>query len=166
MGLASRSVSDGPSPTSARRSCNRAGISVGGGDPERGLDRAMAGREGVEQRAGHVLGHGAGGDHPQQLGRALGPADRVLGLDGQVHHLRRDGDQALAAGRELHAGGRALDEGSPRCWRSAASAPDTAGSLTPSTRAAAFTDPSRATSTKASSWVSVMARTRTLWIRR
>ncbi len=45
--------------------------------------------------------------------------------------------------------------GSPRCLRNAASAPDTAGSLTPSARAAAFTEPSRATSTKASSWVSV-----------
>ena len=34
-------------------------------------------------------------------------------------------------------------------------APDTAGSLTLSARAAAFTEPSRATRTKASSWVSV-----------
>jgi hypothetical protein len=83
----------------------------GGGDPQGGLHRAVARREGVEQRARHVLGHGAGGDHPQQLRRPLRPADRVLGLDGQVHHLRRDGDQALAAGRQVHAAGRALDQG-------------------------------------------------------
>ena len=45
--------------------------------------------------------------------------------------------------------------GSPNCWRRAASAPETAGSVTPSAPAAAFTDPSRATSTNASSWVRV-----------
>ena len=39
--------------------------------------------------------------------------------------------------------------------RQAQGAPETAGSLTPSVRAAAVTDPSRATRTKASSWVRV-----------
>src|SRR5690606_20757130 len=43
-------------------------------------------------------------------------------------------------------------------WRRAARAPDTAGSVTPSARAAALTDPSRATSTNASSCVSVTLR--------
>jgi hypothetical protein len=58
--------------------------------------------------------------------------------------------QALAALRKY------LDD--PLLTRSAASAWETAGSLTPSALAAAFTDPSRATSTKALSCVNVMRR--------
>ena len=48
--------------------------------------------------------------------------------------------------------------GSSRYLRRAASAWETAGSLTPSALAAAFTEPSRATSTKALSCVSVMGK--------
>jgi hypothetical protein len=44
---------------------------------------------------------------------------------------------------------------SPRCWRSAVSAWETAGSLTFSILAASLTEPSRATITNALSWVSV-----------
>jgi hypothetical protein len=51
-----------------------------------------------------------------------------------------------------------VSRGSSRYLRSAASAWETAGSLTPSALAAAFTDPSRATSTKALSCVNVMRR--------
>jgi hypothetical protein len=49
--------------------------------------------------------------------------------------------------------------GSPMCWRSAANERDTAGSLTPSTSAAARTDPSRATSTNAPNCVRVIPET-------
>ena len=52
--------------------------------------------------------------------------------------------------------GPRLISGSPRCWRRAVSAWDTAGSLTPSAFAAAVTEPSRATSTNALSWVRVI----------
>ena len=45
--------------------------------------------------------------------------------------------------------------GSLNCWRRAANAPETAGSVTPNAPAAAFTDPRRATSTNASNWVRV-----------
>src|SRR5262245_64733331 len=48
---------------------------------------------------------------------------------------------------------------SPMCWRSADSAWDTAGSLTPRALAAAVTEPSLATRTKAFSWVRVMTLT-------
>jgi hypothetical protein len=49
-----------------------------------------------------------------------------------------------------------VSSGSSRYLRRDASACDTAGSLTPSALAAAFTEPSRATSTNALSCVSVM----------
>ncbi len=52
--------------------------------------------------------------------------------------------------------GPRLTSWSPRCWRSAVSAWDTADSLTPSAFAAEVTEPSRATRTNALSWVSVM----------
>ncbi len=48
-----------------------------------------------------------------------------------------------------------VTSGSPRCLRSWASDWETAGSLTPSARAAALTDPSRATKTNAPSWLRV-----------
>ena len=51
--------------------------------------------------------------------------------------------------------------GSPRLWRSAESAWLTAGSLTPRALAAARNDPSRTTSTKTFSWLSVTADERT-----
>jgi hypothetical protein len=44
---------------------------------------------------------------------------------------------------------------SSNCWRSALNAWETAGSLTPSVSAAAFTEPSLATSTNVLNWVSV-----------
>lgn len=53
---------------------------------------------------------------------------------------------------------RLISNLSPWCWRSAASAWDTAGSLTPSAFAASVTDPSLATSTNAFSWPNVMRR--------
>ena len=52
--------------------------------------------------------------------------------------------------------GPRLTSWSPRCWRRAVSACETADSLTPSAFAAEVTEPSRATSTNALSWVSVM----------
>ena len=54
--------------------------------------------------------------------------------------------------------GPRASRGSPRCWRSAPNVLDTAGSLTPRARAAAVTDPRRATRTKHSNCVSVTRR--------
>ena len=45
--------------------------------------------------------------------------------------------------------------GSSRCWRRAARACETAGSLTPNAAAAARTDPSRETKTNTFSWARV-----------
>src|SRR5215469_2586648 len=69
--------------------------------------------------------------------------------------------EAVASNREPPAVsvmpvGPRLTSWSPRCTRRAASACDTAGSLTPSAFAAAVTEPSLATSTKAFSWVRVI----------
>ncbi len=69
--------------------------------------------------------------------------------------------EAVASSREPPAVsviplGPRLTSWSPRCWRSAVSACETADSLTPSAFAAEVTEPSRATSTNALSCVSVM----------
>ena len=100
----------GPRATSASRSWRRAGISSAVPRPTLASTGPTRGGERRDERRGHELGDRAGGDHPEQLGCALGVADGGLGLGAEVHHLRGDADEPLTAGRELHAVGRRGDQ--------------------------------------------------------
>ena len=153
-----RPSSAGRSPTSASRSCSSAAISLVDATPTadsiwptRAVNASSSGGHGE-------LGDGAGGHDAQPLGRPGLLAHRGLGLGGEVDHLRRDARRAAARHRSASSrrrcGSRADRRGAGAAPRAA---PDTAGSLTFSAWAAALTEPSRATRTNASSWVSVTA---------
>ena len=77
--------------------CSSAGISSAVATPSWPRPGRRGAVNAVTSGRRHELGDRAGGHDPQQLGRALGVADRGLGLGGQVDHLR--GDAAPAAGR-------------------------------------------------------------------
>ena len=148
-----------PSTMSATSSARAAAASLGRADRQVHVGPGHPPGEGRHQRAGHVLGAGRRRQHPQPAGRGrlrhLAP-----GAVGQPDEFARPGRPA----RGRRGSARCplplrRNSGSPRSARSAATAAETAGSLTPSAAAAARNEPSSATSANVLSWVNVMGST-------
>ncbi len=82
----------------------------GRGDTEADLEATGTGSEGLQQRRHDRLGERAGGDDPQQLGRAIGLPDRGLGIDREVDHLGCDRHDPASGRGQFHACATSRDQ--------------------------------------------------------
>jgi hypothetical protein len=132
---------------------------VGEPRPGRGLDRQLqavvARGERVDQRA-NVFSDDGGGSHAHQARLARRVLYRAAGLLGQPEDLPGEHGQTPPAVGERDTRPSRTNNSSPSSLRSAATATETAGSVTSSSAAAAFTEPCRATSTNDCSCASVI----------
>ncbi len=155
MGSESSSGSAGPSPMSARRSSSSAGISravatprVTSTDSWRAVKAVSSGRATCSATVLVATTLSSSGAPWARRMASVASAARFTICEAMGSRRWPPAVSSIVPAERS-------TSGSPRWLRSAASAPDTAGSVTPSARAAALTDPSRATSTNASSCVSV-----------